>query len=403
MRQFRTIVAVVLALALTYAAPGRAQTQDTVVFGAAVAFSGSLANEGRLLREGYDFWAEYVNAHGGLSIGKQHYRVAIRYVDDDSDPAQSAAAVERLITVDHVDFILGPYGSAETFTAAAVAERHEVPMVVSAGAAERTFNQGYRYIVDVISPARKYLVGMIEFAVRREPRPKTVAIVAAEDPFSREVQQGAVESANDHGIKVVYADHYGTDPRTVVAAVSAIKAAHPDLILNAGHLEDAILMQRTLKEMHVEAQMYGYTIGPGIPAFLTSLGSEADGIYGSSQWSDSVTYAGEPGFYRRAADYARAFTARYGHEPDFHCAEASAAGLAFQYALRRAGTTNRYAVRDALRQLNVETFFGVLRFDPRGVNTYKPMVVTQIQSGNLVTVYPYRLANAKARYPAPAL
>jgi branched-chain amino acid transport system substrate-binding protein len=374
-----------------------------VSLGAAVALSGTLANEGKMIKDGYDFWASYVNAHGGIPIGDRRYRVQIRYLDDASDPAQTTAAVERLITDDHVDFILGPYGSAETFSAAAAAERHEIPMVVSAGAAERTFNQGYRYIVDVISPARKYLVGMIEFAVKRSPHPRTVAISSASDPFSLEVQQGAVQSANDHGIHVVYADHYGDDPKTVVAAVNAIKAAHPDLILNAGHLEDAILMQRTLKEQHVQAQMYGYSIGPGIPAFLTSLGDDAEAIFGSSQWSPAVTYLGAAGFYRRASDYARAFAAVYGHEPDFHNAEASAAGLAFQYALQAAGTTNRYAVRDALKRLNVETFFGVLRFDSRGANIYKPMVVTQLQHGKLATIYPYRLANAKAEYPAPTI
>jgi branched-chain amino acid transport system substrate-binding protein len=63
---------------------------------------------------------------------------------------------------------------------------------------------------------------------------------------------------------------------------------------------------------------------------------------------------------------------------------------------------DRTAVRDALAHLQVETFFGVLKFDSRGMNVYKPMVINQIQNGNLVTVYPYRLANAKPLYPAPA-
>jgi len=402
MRTLRTIIALVIVLALSWARPASATLRPQVVFGAAVAFTGTLGNEGRLLKEGYDLWASYVNAHGGLLIGNQHYEVVIHYVDDASDPMKTAAAIERLITDDHVDFILGPYGSAETFSAAAVAERHEIPMVVSAGAAERTFNQGYHYIVNVISPARKYLVGMIEFAVHRNPRPRTIAISSANDPFSLEVQQGAVQSANDHGIRVVYADHYTEDPTSVVEAVKSIKAAHPDIILNAGHLEDAILMHRTLKEQDVQAQMYGYSIGPGIPTFLSSLGQDAEGVFGSSQWSSAVTYVGAPGFYPKAAQYAHAFYAAYGHEPDFHCAEATAAGLAFQYALEQAGTTNRHAVRDALKNLNVPTFFGMLKFDTRGVNLYKPMVVTQLQRGALETVYPYRLSNASAIYPAAA-
>ena len=398
----RFILALGLAFSLLLIAYPTTAAPRTLIFGAAVALTGSVAHEGALTKEGYDFWMSYVNTHGGLRIGNQAYRIEIHYADDASSPPQTAARLETLITQDHIDFILGPYGSAETFTAAAVAESHGIPMVVSGGAAENTFNQGYRYIVDVMSPARKYLVSMIEFAVKRKPAPKTVAISSASDSFSLEVQQGAVQSANDHGLHVVYADRYSDDPASVVAAAAAIKAAAPDLVLNAGHLEDALLMQRTLKEQHVQAKMYGYTIGPDVPAFRTTLGNDAEGVLGSAQWSPAVTYNGATGFYRSSREYATAFAKTFGHAPDYHNAEATAAALAFQYALERAGTIDHVAVRDALAHLDVVTFYGLLKFDSRGVNAYKPMVLNQIQHGNMVTVYPYRLANASPEYPAPA-
>jgi branched-chain amino acid transport system substrate-binding protein len=397
----RHILAFGLCTLLLSTAARSSAAVPTIVFGAAVALTGSVAHEGQLTKEGYDFWAAYINGHGGLRVGKQTYRVEIRYADDASTPSLTAVRLENLITEQHVDFILGPYGSAETFSGAAVAERHGVPMVVSGGAAEATFNQGYQYIVDVMSPARKYLVGIIEYALKRTPQPRTVAISAASDPFSLEVQQGAVQSANDHGIHVVYAERYGDDAASVVAAVSAIKAADPDIVLNAGHLQDALLMQRTLKDQHVRAKMYAYTIGPDVPEFRSSLGNDAEAVLGSAQWSPAVTYAGAPGFYQTSRAYAQAFTAAFHHAPDYHNAEATAAALAFQYALTRAGTTDRKSVRDALAHLDVVTFYGLLKFDSRGVNAYKPMVVNQIQHGDLVTIYPYRLANGKPVYPAP--
>jgi branched-chain amino acid transport system substrate-binding protein len=395
------LLGVTLALANVAPPPVAAATQQALVFGAAVSLTGSLSHEGTLTKEGYDFWMNYVNGHGGLRVGKQTYKIQIRYADDTSIPAVTATQLENLITQQHVDFILGPYGSAQTFRGAAVAERHGIPMVVSGGAAEATFNQGYRNIVDVMSPARKYLVGMIEYARRRNPQPRTIAISAASDPFSLEVQQGAVQSANDHGLRVVYADRYTDDPASVVAAVAAIKAAAPDIVLNAGHLQDALLMQRTLKEQHVQAKMYGYTIGPDVPEFRAALGNDAEEVLGSAQWSAAVTYVGAKGFYRTSREYAAAFAASFGHAPDYHNAEATAAALAFQYALVRAKSVNRAAVRTALAHLDVVTFYGQLKFDSRGVNAYKPMVVNQIQRAALVTIYPYRLANATPIYPAP--
>lgn len=44
----------------------------------------------------------------------------------------------------------------------------------------------------------------------------------------------------------------------------------------------------------------------------------------------------------------------------------------------------------------------LLKFDSRGFNVFKPMVVNQIQNTKLVTVYPYRLSDATPVYPAPA-
>lgn len=395
-RSLAALIAFVLALGPAAAAPN-----PTLLIGCVVSQSGALVNEGKLTKEGYDFWARYVNARGGLRVGDRRYTVEIRYADDESSPPNTARLIEKLLDTDHVQFLLGPYGSAATFAAATVAERRGIPLVDSSGAAERIFNQGYRYTFGVLSPARKYLVGIIEYAVRRTPRPQTVAISAAGDAFSLEVQQGAVQSANDHGIHVVYADHYADDPASVAAAASAIAAAKPDIVLNAGHLQDALEVHRALKEQHAAAKIYGYSVGPDTPEFRAALGADAQAVLGSAQWSPAVTYKGEPGFYRSARAYSDAFARQMGHQPDYHDAEATAAALALQYALQRAGTTDREAVRDALARLDVVTFFGLLKFDQRGLNVFKPNVVNQIQGPRLVTIYPYRLADGAPVYPAP--
>ena len=393
-----------LFIAIAAAFPAGAQdSRKSIVFGVAMSLSGSQAREGRLTQEGYDFWARYTNAHGGLVVGNARYPVEIHYIDDMSSPPETAHAIERLVDDEHVDFLFGPYGSQEVFAAAAVAERLGVPLVSSGGAAERTYNQGYRYVFGVQSPARKYLTGIIEFAVRRDPKPRTIAIGAGSDPFSREVQQGAVQSANDHGLRVVYAKNYKNDDASIRGSAAAIVALHPDIILSAGHLQDTIAMHRALADAHADAKLYGYSVGPDTVQFRTTLGREAQGVLGCSQWSSAVPYVGGPGFPETAPAYAAAFAREMGHEPGYLNAEASAAGVAIAHAVAAAGTTDRDAVRAALVALNITTFFGQIRFDSRGVNMYKPMVVIQIQGDRQVTIYPYRLANGEPIYPAAPL
>jgi len=166
-------------------------------------------------------------------------------------------------------------------------------------------------------------------------------------------------------------------------------------------LQDALLIHKGLKEQNVQAKIYAYSVGPDTPDFVNSLGKDANFVYGGAQWSEAVKYQGQAGFYKSAMDYANAFDAVYHHRPDYHNAESTAACLAFQYALQKAGTLDSEKVRDALQSLDIVTFYGIIKFDSRGLNVFKPMVVNQIQHGKLVTVWPEFTANGKPMYPAP--
>jgi len=393
--------AVITALAVPSTLSPAVADTDTIVFGAAVAATGAQANEGALTREGYDFWKDYVNSHGGVKVGGKTYKVDIKYADDETNPQTAARLVEKFVDQDHVNFILGPYGSPSSATAAAVVERKKMPMVEGNGAAESIFNQGYRYTFGVLSPARRYLEGILQLAMQEKPRPVTVAIASANDAFSTEVGQGAADFASTHGFKVVYNNRYPANTTDLSSVVSAIKALNPDIVLNGGHLNEALLLQRTFKEQNVNAKIFGYSVGPDTPEFRKALGKDANFVYGGTQWSTTAKYKGSPGFYTSSLEYAKAFQAKYGHVPDYHNAESTAACLAFEYAIERAGTLDTEKVRDALQSLDVVTFFGILKFDKRGLNSFKPMAVNQIQNGELKTVWPTAVQNAQPAYPTP--
>ncbi|MGP6190890.1 MAG: amino acid ABC transporter substrate-binding protein [Vulcanimicrobiaceae bacterium] len=402
MRFIRLFLAVALAATSFSLVPsaGRADG-DTIVFGAALASTGRDAREGTLTKEGYDFWKDYVNSHGGIKVGGKAYQVDIKYADDESNAQTSARLIEKFINEDHVNFILGPYGSATSFAAAAVVERYKVPMVESNGASEKIFNQGYKYTFAVLSPAKRYLEGVVDMALHLKPAPKTVAVVAANDLFSLEVAGGAADYAQAHGLSIVYNNKYPADTTDVSGVVSAIKAANPDLILNGGHLQDALLLQKGFKEQNVLAKAYAYSVGPDTPDFRKSLGKDADYVFGGTQWSVTAKYNGAPGFISNSQEFAKAFEAKYGHAPDYHNAESAAGCLAFQYAIQQAGSLDPQKVRDALSALDVITFYGLLKFDERGINMFKPMAVNQIQNGELVTVWPRVVADGTPEYPTP--
>ena len=377
-------------------------TGSTIVFGAAVSLTGSLSKEGNLTKQGYDLWKDWINARGGILVGNVKHPVDIKYEDDQSNPSLSATLVQKLITDEKSQFILGPYGSGATATDAIVAEKNGVPMVEGNGAAQSIFNKGYKYTFGVLSPANKYLAGVIDLAATLNPKPSTLALLTANDNFSVEVAKAVEEYAPTKGIQVVFSKQYPAAAPEVSGLVSQAKALNPDILMNSGHLAEAISINKAAKQLGLNAKIFAYSVGPSTPDFVQALGKDANYVMDGSQWTPQVKY--KPSFYLSVSDYVKAYEKKYSSSepPDYHVAESTAACLAFEKAMENAGSLDPTKVRDALASLDVMTFFGQIKFDSRGINIYKPMVVEQIQNGVHYTVFPKDVANGSPQYPAPA-
>jgi branched-chain amino acid transport system substrate-binding protein len=376
-------------------------TGDTITFGAPLGLTGSLTKESTLTQQGYDLWVDWINQQGGINISGVKHPVKIKYYDDTSNANQSAVLMQKLITEDKAQFLLGPYGSAATATDAAIAEKNQIPMVEANGAAQSIFNQGYKYTFGVLSPANKYLQGVIDMAATLNPKPTKVAMLSADDNFSLEVADAINQYAPTKGMQIVVYKKYKNGSTNLVAEVQAAKAAAPDIVLNSGHLQEAIAINKAAKEQQLNAKIFGYSVGPSTPDFISALGKDADYVYDGSQWTPQVKY--KPAFYLTVQQYVDAYHKKYPGigDPDYHVAESTAACLAFQRAIETAKSTDPTKVRDALAKLDVTTFFGQIKFDSRGINIYKPMVVEQIQGGAHHTVYPPDVADTQAKYPTP--
>jgi branched-chain amino acid transport system substrate-binding protein len=377
------------------------KTGDPIIFGSALSVTGQQAKEGALTKQGYDLWLDWINQQGGIEIKGVKHPVQILYQDDQSKPDQSAILVQKLITEQKAQYILGPYGSAASATDAVVAEKNGIPMVEANGAAQSIFSKGYKFTFAVLSPANKYLTGVIDMAATLNPKPTTLAMVSADDSFSLEVAKAVVEYAPTKGINVVFNQKYPNGSTDVSGVLSQAKAQNPDILMNSGHLAEAIAINKAAKDLKLNAKIAAYSVGPSTPDFIQALGKDANYVYAGSQWTAQVKYS--PSFYLSVKDYVAAYQKKFGvaDDPDYHVAESTAACLAFQKALESAGSVDPAKVRDALAALDVTTFFGQIKFDARGVNTYKPMVVEQIQNGKHFTVFPADVANGKASYPTP--
>lgn len=377
---------------------------NVLTFGAPVSLTGSTSHEGQDTLNGYQLWAKTVNDKGGIKVGDKTYTVKIKYYDDGSSPTKSAQLTTQLITADKVNFLLGPYGTSSTLQDETIAQQYQIPMVEGNGASTAIFSQGNKYIFGVLSPAPKYAAIMIEAAQSVPNPPQTIAIISANDDFSKGVAVAAKTYATAHGMTVTYYQEYPAGATDLTNVLTALKTSNnggpPDMILGSGHEGEAIVTMKEAKQLGINPKLFAFTVGPALPDFATTLSGDANYVLGSSQWTPQVKYQGTD-IFGTAPNFEQMYKTAYNQEPSYQAAESAACGLAFQAAIEKAGSIDPAKVRDALTQLDITTFYGQIKFDSTGSNTYKPMVTIQIQNGKAVTVYPSNVANASLQYPTP--
>jgi branched-chain amino acid transport system substrate-binding protein len=410
-RRSRAIIPTLIAAALATATlaacgPGSGNSSsDTLVFGAPVSLTGSLSHEGTDTLNGYNLWAEQVNAKGGIKVGNTSYQVKIKYYDDGSSSQKSAQLTRQLVTTDHVNFLLGPYGSGATLTDEVIAQQYQIPMVEGNGAAQAIFAKNNPYIFGVLSPTPEYAGTILRAALAQANPPKTIAIINANDAFSAEVAAAAKDYAASHGMNVVYTQSYPANATDLSGILTQIKTSAnggvPDMVLGSGHESEALTTLKQAKQLGINPKLWAFTVGPALPDFITTLSGDANDVLGSSQWTGQVKYQGTD-IFGTSANFAQLYQAKYNQAPSYQAAESAACGLAFQAAIEKAGSIDPQKVRDALAGLDITTFYGPIKFSANGENNTKPMVTIQIQNGKVVTVYPSEVANATMIYPTPS-
>jgi branched-chain amino acid transport system substrate-binding protein len=374
---------------LAGALPVQAQAPAPIKIGASMSLTGTYAKPGSYQKEGYDICAEEVNAKGGL-LGR---KIEFVVYDDQSMPATAVKLYEKLITEDKVDAVMGPYSSAVSEAVANVTEKYKKVMVAPLAATTSIFKKGRKYIFMVVSPAEVYLEGLADMAAKRGL--KTVAIVNEDTLFPKASTAGFAELAKKRGMQVVLQEAYPKGNTDFSALLVKIKSLNPDVIAAGTYFDDAVAITRQMKELNVNPKMFGLTVGGDLPEFHDLLKQNADYVYGSTQWDESLAYPGQK-------EFLAAYTKRFKHEPSYHAAAGYGGCLVYVEAAKRAGTLDSDKVRDELLKLKMRTAFGDYAVDQDGFQTAHKMVMLQWQDGKRMIVWPEELGNAKPRYPTPA-
>ncbi len=393
-----------LAAALLAAGGLAAAAEAEVVLGAAVSLTGKYSTNGKNTKDGYDLAVQRINEMGGVKVGGKAYKLRVVYYDDESTSARGAQLVERLISQDGVQFVLGPYSSALTKAIAPVTEKYRIPMIEGNGADRGLFTSGYKYLFAVLNTSDYYLRAAINLVgeetqkAGRDPKALKVAIAVENDNFSQDVRDGVVEDAKKWGMQVLVDDKLPPDLNDMAATLAKVKALKPDILVVSGHAKGAALAVRQIAEQRLYVAALALTHCDSAQV-IEKFGRMAEYALCGSQWDRTLSYSDR--WFGTAENYAQRFEKEFKYPAPYEAAESSASVLTFADAIERAGSLDRDKVRDAIARTDMMTFYGPIRFDAAGRNVAKSMVLYQVLDGQYRVVAPAQWASAKLVHPAP--
>ena len=399
----KILVSIILISVFLIALTGNTFASDGVIkIGAAVSLTGKIAYEGRLVKDGYEVWADWVNSHGGIDAGGKNYEVKMIYYDDESTPVRGAKLTEKLITQNKVDFLFGPFSSSITFATTAIGEKYGVITIAPEANATKVYERGYKLVFSILPPAPMLMVPIAYMAENLDPKPKTVAIIVANDLFPLSCAEGFRDKCTELGFEVVLFEKYPAGATDISALLTKVKNLNPDILADAGYTADTLMVMRQCKELNINPQMYAFSVGVMIPSFIDEMGADAEYAFEGEWWLPNMKTSDK--VFGTTADYVQACKDKFGEDymPEYHVSSASAAGTLLQLAIEKADSIETEKVRDALSSLDVElSTWPAIAFNEKGQNIKWPHPVVQVQNGEYVIVYPESSQENAPIYPAP--
>lgn len=400
-----------LLAAIAFMAAAPAGAAEAIKVGFSMALTGAVAQNGKQMLMSLELWRDDVNAAGGL-LGRP---IELIYYDDQSNPSNVPGIYTKLLSVDKVDLLVGPYATNMIAPA--------MPVIISAKkmtvsllglGVNNHFDYPRYFSMGPFGPdgAKALSRGYFELAAAQSPKPKTVAIVAGDAEFARTAADGARANAKALGFDIVYDKTYPPAQTDFTPVVRAVQAANPDFVFFASYPPDTVGIIRAAREINYTPKMFGGTmIGLLVTPLKVQLGPLMNDITVMESFVPSPTF-NFPGVRDVLARYsARAQGQKidpfgYGFVPFGY-----AAGQILAKAVTETKSLDHDVLANYTRTHSFKTVVGDISFGKDGEWTKSRLVFTQfrdVQPNNLgqfkdtthqVIVWPDEFKTGSLIYP----
>jgi branched-chain amino acid transport system substrate-binding protein len=339
---------------------------DTIKVGVYGDLTGQTSSFGQSTKNGIELAVEEINAAGGVG-GK---KIQLIIEDDQGRPEQAKTVVQKLISQDKVQAVLGEVASTNSLAAAPVAQEAKIPMISPSSTNPKVTEVGdYISRVCFIDPFQGSV--MAKFAANTL-KAKTAAIVGdVNSDYSKGLTQFFEEEFTKLGGKVVAKEAYTQTDPDFKGQLTKIRNLKPDVIYIPGYYGQVGIIAKQARELDMTMPLLGGD-GWDSPEIWKLGGAALKNAYISNHYS-----AENPA--PEIQNFVKAYKAKFNVEPDSLSALAYDAAKVLADAIKRAGGASDSAkLKDAIN--STKDFAGVtgkITIDATR-NAVKPAVVLEL-------------------------
>lgn len=361
-----------LTMGLVGCGNGQGSSDDAgeIVIGAIGPLSGAASTYGQSVKNGAQVFLDKVNENGGID-GKQ---VVLKFEDDEADPTKSINAYDKLVNQDGVKLLLGPVTSGAANAVGPNATADGVPMITPSGTETNLTTTGGEYVFrtcyidatqgEVISKYASENLGA-----------KTMAILYNKDSdYSIGIAEAAKAQFESNGGTVVEYISYNDGDKDFSAQLTNIKSSNPDVLVLPDYYSVVPVIADQARKIGITSQLMGGD-GWDSPELVKIGGDAVEGAVFVNHYSPDDS---DP----EVQEFVNSYKEKYGETSDAFAALSYSTLQLFEEAITKAGSTDGEAVKDALKNIDVDTISGNIRFDENR-NPQKSVSIIKIENGEV--------------------
>jgi branched-chain amino acid transport system substrate-binding protein len=373
-------------------ATGIAAAQDTLKIGASAPKTGPLAGGAAVTHwPNVKLWIQEVNNRGGLKVGGKQMKLELVEYDDKTSGEEAVKNIQRLATVDKVDFIVTPYSTGINVATAPLIAKYGYPHITSSAATDNVpeFAKRWPNSFWLLGTSKQLAEGVADALKKLRDSGaigKRVALVNVADAFGLELVGAGKPALQKAGFEIVYEASYPLGTQDVAPIISAAKAANPDAFVAFSYPPDtfALTEQAQIQKFDVGAFYVG--VGTAFPGYAARFKDNANGVMGVGGINPDS---------KAIQEYRKKHKEATGADPDSWASAVTYAGLEILgQAIERAGTTDKAAVIAEMRKKPFTTVIGEINLADN-IN-HNVWAVGQWQDGSFNGVAAAGIPGAKA-------